>query len=137
MCATCLVMQRQIRDIGPNTKCRAAASPATSPSPRPPSASLPEGRSRGTPKPSQSVTSARTTLLAARTVTVCPAAPEPLSRTLLLNSSLQDSVIPARMPRAQHRAHERADDPRPLRPSGNTYAFPDRRPDHRCPQHRF
>jgi hypothetical protein len=42
----------------------------------------------------------------------------------------QDSVIPARMPRAQHRAHERADDPRPLRPPGNTHALPDRRPDH-------
>jgi hypothetical protein len=42
----------------------------------------------------------------------------------------QDSVIPARVPRAEHRAHERADNPRTLHPSGNPNALPDRRPSH-------
>ena len=45
----------------------------------------------------------------------------------------QNSVIPARMPRPQHRAHERADDPCPLRPPGNAHALPDRRPHHQHP----
>src|SRR5882724_10599234 len=42
----------------------------------------------------------------------------------------QDSVIPARVPRAEHRAHERADNPRTLHPPGNPNALPDRRPSH-------
>jgi hypothetical protein len=56
------------------------ASPATSCSPRPPSASRPAGRGSGTPGPLRSVTSTRTVLSQAltATVTVSPAAPEPL-----------------------------------------------------------
>jgi len=57
------------------------------PSPRTPSASSPEGRSCGTPRPPRSVTSTRTTPPAARTAIVSPSAPEPLCRMLLLNSS--------------------------------------------------
>jgi hypothetical protein len=58
------------------------ASPATSCSPRLPSASRPAGRSSGTPGPLRSVTSTRTVLSQAltATVTVSPAAAEPLCR---------------------------------------------------------
>jgi len=65
------------------------AGPATSPSPRLPSASPPQARNCGTPLPPQSVTSTRTTPPAGRTatVTVPPAAPDRLCRTLLPNSS--------------------------------------------------
>jgi hypothetical protein len=65
------------------------ASPATSCSPRPPSASRPAGRGSGFPGPLRSVTSTRTVLSQAltATVTVSSAAAEPLCRTLLLKSS--------------------------------------------------
>jgi hypothetical protein len=67
-----------------------AARPATSWSPRPPSASRPAGRSSGVPGPARSVTSTRTTPSPAMTatVTVSPGAPEPLCRTLLPKISL-------------------------------------------------
>ena len=39
----------------------------------------------------------------------------------------QDSIIAARVPWAEHRAHERADGPRSLHPPGNLHALPDRR----------
>ena len=67
-----------------------------SPSPRPSSASPPQARSCGTPEPPRSVTSTRITPPAARTatVTVSPAALEPLCRTLLANSSLTTSAAP-------------------------------------------
>jgi len=70
--------------------------PPPGPSPRPSSASLPQARSCGTPEPPRSVTSTRTTPPAARTatVTVSPAALEPLCRTLLANSSLTSSAAP-------------------------------------------
>src|SRR5208282_693166 len=70
------------------------ASPATSLSPRPPSASPPQARNCGTPLPPRSVTSTRTTPPAARTsiVTVSPSAPEPPYRMLLANSSLTSSA---------------------------------------------
>ena len=42
----------------------------------------------------------------------------------------QGSVIPAGVPRAEHRAHERAGNPRSLPPPGNTHALPNRRPSH-------
>ena len=59
--------------------------PATSPSPRPPSAQRSAGSSSGTPGPLRSVTSTRTTPSPAltATVTVSPGATEPLYRTLL------------------------------------------------------
>jgi hypothetical protein len=67
-----------------------AARPATSWSPRPPSASRPAGRSSGVPGPARSVTSTRTTPSPAMTatVTVSPGAPEPECRTLLPKTSL-------------------------------------------------
>jgi hypothetical protein len=52
------------------------------PSPRTPSASSPEGRNCGTPRPPRSVTSTRTTPPAARTAIVSPSAPKPLRRML-------------------------------------------------------
>ena len=66
------------------------ASPATIPSPRPPSASSPGGRSSGSPGPLRSVTSTRTVPVQAVTVTVTvsPGRPELLCRTLLPKSSL-------------------------------------------------
>ena len=82
----------------PRRRPHRAASPATSPSPRPSSASPPQARSCGTPGPPRSVTSTRTTPPAARTVTVTvsPAAPEPLCRTLFPNSSLTSSAASSR-----------------------------------------
>jgi len=67
-----------------------AARPATSCSPRPPSASQPAGRSSGVPGPARSVTSTRTTPSPSltATVTISPAAPEPLYRTELPKISL-------------------------------------------------
>ena len=67
-----------------------AARPATSRSPRPPSASRPAAYSSGTSGPLRSVTSTRTRPSPAltATVTVPPAAPDRLCRTLLPNSSL-------------------------------------------------
>jgi hypothetical protein len=62
------------------------------------------------------------------TVTVSSGSPD-----LLLYRSQHGSVIPARVPRAEHRAHERADDPHPLWPSGNRHAFPNRGSGHRTP----
>ena len=90
-----------------------AASPATSPNPRPSSASPPQGRSCGTPRLPRSVTSTLTTPPAARTVTVTvsPAAPEPPCRTLFPNSSL---------PAARH--HPRHGCPGPSTPAVNARA---------------
>ena len=110
-----------------------AASPATSPSPRPPSASPPQARSCGTPRPPRSVTSTRTTPPAAWTVdrdrlplraraAIPDAVPEQLHQ--------QRGVIPARMPRAEHPGRERAGHPGPLRPPGHRHALPDNRPGH-------
>jgi hypothetical protein len=87
------------------------ASPATSRSPRPPSASRPAGPGSGTPGPLRSVTSTRTALSQAltATVTVQPAAPEPLCRTLLPKSSLPAGQrhprtgAPARAPHPRRR----------------------------------
>ena len=89
-----------------------AASPATSPNPRPSSASPPQGRSCGTPRLPRSVTSTLTTPPAARTVTVTvsPAAPEPPCRTLFPNSS----------PAARH--HPRHGCPGPSTPAVNARA---------------
>src|SRR5581483_11275121 len=42
----------------------------------------------------------------------------------------QCGVIPARVPGAEHCAHERAGDPRPLWPPGHRHALPDRQPSH-------
>jgi len=71
-----------------------AARPATRCSPRPPSASRPAQESSGTPGPLRSVTSTRTRPSPAltATVTVPPAAPDRLCRTLLPNSSLTSSA---------------------------------------------
>jgi hypothetical protein len=67
-----------------------AARPATSCSPRPPSASPPAGRTSGVPGPARSVTSTRTTPSPAMTatVTVSPGAPDPECRTELPKTSL-------------------------------------------------
>jgi hypothetical protein len=54
-------------------------------------------------------------------VTVSPGTPDRLYRTLLpkkLPACPQDGGIPARVPRADHRSHERAGDPSLLRPPG-------------------
>jgi hypothetical protein len=59
------------------------------------------------------------------TVTVPPAAPDRLCRTLLPNNSLQGRVTLARVPGTQHPDCERAGDPRPLRPPGHRHALPD------------
>ena len=40
----------------------------------------------------------------------------------------QFGVIPARVPGTEHRAHERAGGPRPLRPPGKRHSLPDRHP---------
>ena len=42
----------------------------------------------------------------------------------------QDSIIPAGMPRAEYRAHERADNPRPFPSPGDLHALPNRCPSH-------
>jgi hypothetical protein len=56
-----------------------------------------------------------------------PAMPDTIAEQL---AHQQGSVIPARMPRTEHPAHERAGDPRPLRPPGQRHALPDHRPGH-------
>lgn len=70
------------------------ARPATSRSPRPPSASRPAGCSSGVPSPARSVTSTRTMPSPAltATVTVSPGALEPECRTLLLKISLTSKM---------------------------------------------
>ena len=98
---------RAVARTRPPSARRSAASPAWRPVPpggpsrhqphsRPSSASPPEGRSCGTPEPPRSVTSTRTVPPAARTVTVWPAAPEPLCRMLFPNSSLTSSAASSR-----------------------------------------
>ena len=65
------------------------------------------------------------------TVTVSPGSPDLLCRTLLPRIAHQkDGDIPARVPRAEHRAHERAGHPCPLRPPGKRHALPNRQPSH-------
>jgi hypothetical protein len=85
-------------------------------------------------RPPRSVTSTRTTPPTARTaiVTVSPSAPEPLCRTLLLNSSLTSSAASSRTD-APGRApgRERPGNPGPLRPPGHRHALP-HRPGHQC-----
>ena len=85
------------------------------------------------PAPLWSVTSTQTTPSPARTatVTIPPAAPDGLCRTLLPKSShQQNSDIPARVTRAEHPAHECPGEPCPLRPSGKRHALPNRQPSH-------
>jgi hypothetical protein len=93
----------QITVRPPRRRPHRAASPATSPSPRPSSASPPQARSCGTPEPPRSVTSTRTTPPAARTatVTVSPAALEPLCRDAVGEQLAhhQRGAILARAPR--------------------------------------
>jgi hypothetical protein len=87
----------------------------------------------GSPGPLRSVTSTRTVPAQAVvvTMTVSPGRPELLCRTLLPKSSReQDSIIPARVPRAEHRAHERADKPRPVPSPDDPHALPNFRPSH-------
>ena len=106
---------------------------ATSPRPRPPSASWPASCSSGTPGPTRSVISTRTTpsLTLTATVIVSLGAPDRLCRRLLPKSSHeQRGVIPARVPRSEHRPHERARHPRPLRQSSESHDLPDRRSSH-------
>jgi hypothetical protein len=92
-----------------------AAMPATSCRPRPPSASRSAGRSRGAPGPPRSATSTRTTppLALTATVTVPPSPTRCAARYCRTTRSPRP-----RSTDAQHRAplHERAGDPRPLRP---------------------
>lgn len=38
----------------------------------------------------------------------------------------ESSIVPARMPRAEHRTNERADNPRPARQPGSRHALPNR-----------
>ena len=42
----------------------------------------------------------------------------------------QYGIIPARVPRAEYRAHERADSPDPLHQPGNLHALANRHPSH-------
>jgi hypothetical protein len=80
-----------------------------------------------TPWAPQSVTSTRITPSAARTatVTISPAAPEPLCRARCCRTAHQQrGVIPGRMPRAEHPDCERPGNPGPLRPPGHCHALP-------------
>ena len=56
-----------------------------------------------------------------------PAIPHTIAEKL---THQQDSHIPARMPRAEHRTHELPGDPRPLRPPGHRHALPNHQPSH-------
>ena len=111
-----------------------SASLSTIPSPRPSSASAPAGRSSGSPGPLRSATSTRTAPAptVTVTVTVSPGRPELLWRRLLAKSSTreQHGIVPARVPRAEYRAHEQADNPHALHQPGDLHALANRYPSH-------
>ena len=143
----------QVRDGAGNQACRSrnqvtvrpprrlqphlAARLATSSSPRPPSASAPAGRSRGTPRPPQSATSTQTSPSRAFTATVIvpPGRPETLCSALLLKSSPAGPRrlrrgAPGRVPRPRRRGRPA---PAPLAPPASRSPEPPPRP----PRHPF
>jgi len=89
-----------------------------------PAGRLQVGYSGATP----AVTSTRTTRSSILTATVSPGALEPLWRILLPKriTYQQGSVIPARVPGAEHPAYECAGDPRPLCPPSKRHGLPNR-----------
>jgi hypothetical protein len=111
-----------------------AARAATSPSPRPPSASPPAGRSRGTPGPAAvgDLDPDQAVPVRHRDRDRPPgspraAVPDAVAEQL---AHQQDRGILARVPRAEHPACEGAGNPRPLRQPRQRHALPHRRPAH-------
>ena len=109
---------------------------ATSPRPRPPSASWPASCSSGTPGPTRSVTSTRTTpsLTLTATVIVSPGAADRLCRRLLPKSSPTSSAAssphgcpgPSTAPTNVRATRARS------RQSSESHGLPDRRSSHQC-----
>ena len=109
---------------------------ATKPSPRPPSASPPAGRSSGAPGPLRSATSTRTMPPPAitATVTVSPGSPDRLYRTLLAKISLTSNTATSPHGRpgpSTAPTNSRATRARSARPAGQRHALPNRHPGHR------